>query len=243
MYNQIIELGGGATVVMSAVCDFQDFKAGDVIGVFNNVYLNVEYRQRENSNFRGTETASSNPKKSISKIQLGNVPMTSSLLRLFQENKVKVNRTITIHEAVELNTSENNRIYLKQKPSESDTIKTTPKISFTYYERTNMITIDEEYKGSLLVSFSSEAEGDVVSLDKDMNIPYLKLEVCMKGNIDKKDGKMMLIIPRASVIEKPIISKLSDTTTSYSLSFAIIRDYEDYDEEEKEENVEMFFWD
>ena len=51
------------------------------------------------------------------------------------------------------------------------------------------------------------------------------------------------LTPCDGTFEKPIISKLSDTTTSYSLSFAVIRDYEDYDEEEKEENVEMFFWD
>ena len=73
------------------------------------------------------------------------------------------------------------------------------------------------------VCYKRQVIGNLFSLNKVHNLPYLSLEIHFTGNANKENEKVFFLIPRVKLISTPVLTP----PASFEISFKIVHDEED----------------
>ena len=229
--NNLIETGGNATIIIRAICDFDKYKEGDILSVLHDVYVDFAYRPKEKKARIGDKNAMSYYDKTITGLEINNIPLTSSLLELFQnidlgEDYIPL---ITRIENFTYDAAENNNVYyLSSTPDDVSSIRIIPETGYTYYDRSNSIVLENlidqtEYS----IVYSNTLKGPLVNLNKSIDIPYVDIEIQYQGNRNKKATTAVLRFPRVRLKDQPQLNLNQSNVSSYSIKGDVIYDNED----------------
>ena len=241
MYNQIIELGGSATVIVKAASSFGKYQENDVISILDNVFIDISYSSNEKIANQNVNTLLSYYTKNLSGLRIHNAGLTTELLEIFHESEEKTRCEVTDFYKAVCN-KDSNSVYLKTTPKDSAEIRITPSVGFEYFARSNKINlnIENEELENYIISYPVDKEGYAINLEKQSNLPYVRLEIALSGNVDKSDGHTTLFIPYARFVEQPVLDNSNSNTTQYSLSLSVVKVEEDNEDENK--YVTLFVW-
>lgn len=229
--SDIIELGGKCRVIVRAFCDFEvndyQYNKDDVLFIFDGVDIQFTYNEKIKDKTIGAKNILAFDVRKLNALVIDSASVDSDFIQLFTEKKadkfdipvVEDNVLISGHKLFPVKTpKEDTKIYI-------DGFGFFP---FTWIENDNYAVIEDNDNAltddTYNIVYYSEVEKPIFNINNNMILPYLKLEILGKGNINKEEGNVFISIPRASLLTRPDYSLVSSTVTAQNLSFKIIDD-------------------
>lgn len=227
MNNNLLELSGRVDLIATAICDFdtptKHYKKGEIVLNLEDVLSEIVMQDK------GSQSTSRKLDLDYStlltkNIQLNYVPLDSQLSNL-----------ISLHEESFAITKCKNLLCREEGVA----------ILFDYVEDTQSVIIpslreysisnNEQTKTSFVfskelmpdnyyfVQYDVQVTKNPIILDTfDINIPYLRLQLCVNGNLNKEDSESYILIDKAKLHFIPILQLDSSGVTYCSLRFNVI---------------------
>lgn len=225
--NNLLEFGGRGQVIATALCDFSidnyEYKTGDIVFDFNDVNVSFLY---------GHTTSQSNNSRTqlfyeefyLDSLSVDVVPLDRNF-KIFCDSKLE---KISVYEKESL-VSVGKHIFLKQLAKE-DSVRINGIKNFDI-QNTNEFTIvhSEEFIDDTIydVYYSKEVISKSIVLDnKEVDIPYLRLQVKFTGNDNKETNENYIIVPKVAMRFTPVFNLQNNSVSHIRLSAKVIEDKE-----------------
>lgn len=225
--NNLLELGGSVDLIATAICDFdtptKHYKEGDIVLNLEDLDVQVITSDRSHRSTSkkldldyGTLTVTS--------LQSSYVPMEKQLYELLGNKAVKF--TITKQEWLPCVTE--GTIMVTNYVEDPNSIRVNDLSSFRVENRDDIkvtfihsdeIKLDKFYR----VQYNQIISKFSITLDSfEADIPYLKLQLRICGNVDKDGSEGYIFIEKARLHFVPILQFTSSGVTHCTLRFNVI---------------------
>lgn len=224
MSDNLLEFGSSGQLIATAICDFtindHSYKAGETVLFLDDAFIRLNY-SNNTSNARDSRPLLSYDECYLNSINVNFAPFninTQNIFSTYYKNETVINE-IENHVAKD-------------------------KFVILFHElNTNQITIDGitnftiiQNEGSTLlysedfiddvrytVNYQRKVECYSIDLDnKDVNIPYLKLQIKFTGNIDKSTGETYIVVDKASLQTTPVMNFQGKSVAYMNIIFRVI---------------------
>ena len=227
--SSLLEFGGTGDLIATAICDFdtptKSFKTGDV--VLNLVGTNIQI-------FTSSSTKRANTNKlvlehtnvTVSGLQCTHIPIDNQIYNIFgySEEEFTVTESENIYCFVEGSLMLNEYI----EDTESIRISNIDDYLVTNDNAMRITTItskDFKQGNSYLVWYSKKISKPFIKLDSyEADIPYLKIQISITGNLDKNTSKSYLFVEKTRLHFMPYVNLNDSSMTHCNLLFSVIDD-------------------
>lgn len=224
MNSNLLEFGGSADLIATAICDFENngtlYKKGEVILNLFNTPISFQYNTKNVS-----QTARRNEiyyhEYFLDSCVINTTPFNKQIQDLFSKNSQELIITKT-----EEGMAMGGMIFLLDEAVEDSFIKVdgVSDINLSKINEASIITsddfIDETYYN---IQYQCKKNVSCMDLDnKDLNIPYLRLQIHFKGNADKETEDSYFIIDKVSMSLTPVFSLVGNKVSHVYLMFKVI---------------------
>lgn len=219
--ENLLEFGSNVNIDFIAICDFGNYKTGDIVLTIPNIFASLYYNSRTTSNnARFTELYYSD--YSLAGININNVPLTESFYSLFS---IPRDTNIAIIKR-EVSVGIDNTLYLLGNNIIEKTIQVDNLEGYIIHNNEGgyYITSDEIVNGkSYLVSYETLEQGHSFNLySADVDIPYLKLQAQFIGNENKRSTEGYLIVPKVRLVYQPNIEFNANHVATCNLRAVVV---------------------
>jgi hypothetical protein len=220
-----MEFGSAGNLIATAICDFecngQKYKAGDIVLNLNDVSMHFNY---------GTTT--SDAKSSRTQLYYNEYYLDNFIIEMapfnLQTQKLFANLTsdkITVIET-EQSMAMMGRLLLSKTLKNDGYIKIENIENFdidTQNDITIISSVDFQDNKYYNIVYETEMDCNTIELDNAaLEIPYLKVQINFKGNIDKLPMSNYFFIDKAAVRLTPLFSLQGNTVSHIKLLFKVI---------------------
>ena len=225
--NVLLELSGAVNLIATAICDFntptKSYKKGDIVLNLKDIDAQL-ITQNKSSQATSKVLDLEYVALHLSSILLQYVPLDRQLYSLLS-NKANI-YNIVCNETLVCVT--NNVILPIEYIENIDSIRID---GVTNFEATNneeqqvtFITSDEFEEGtSYSVQYEKTITGQGIVIDSfDADIPYLKLQLAVEGNINKKTDSAFVFVDKASMHFIPTLTFDNKGVTYCSIRFNVV---------------------
>lgn len=223
MMNNLLEFGGVGQIIATALCDFDinniHYKKDDVILFFNDVQINFFYRNLDSVS-KSLKSQVSYNEYFLDSVSINEVPLNNNFNFLLSKETEKVVKE------VEESLAMNNVLLLKHLPIiDSIRIKGISNYNVDVVNDVVVISSSEFVNSTYYtVEYDKTINCSTCVLDNSENtLPYLKLQIKFKGNVDKNTNEGYVFIPKAAAVLNPIFS-LSNNVSSMKVFFRVLDD-------------------
>lgn len=224
-HNNLLEFGGTGDLIASAICDFDlnglTIMSGNVVFNLENIGVRFHYGLK-NSNIKSSRTQIDYNEYYLDSFSIDMAPFNLQAQKLFSK-MTESTFTITEHEVV---LSMSNTLLLNNNPEDLESIYIPNVIEFTKEVVNGVVVLKSEQfinQKSYDVYYNRTLKGNVLELDnKDVDIPYLKVQILFKGNSDKKDMMNYFLVDKASLRLTPVFNLTNNSVSHIQLFFKVI---------------------
>ena len=223
MMNNLLEFGGVGQIIATALCDFDindvHYKKDDVVLFFNDVPINFFYRNLDSLS-KSLKSQVSYNEYFLDSVSINEVPLNNNFDFLLNKETEKVVKE------VEESLVMNNALLLKYLPIiDSIRIKGVSNYNVSIVNDVAVISSPEFINSTYyVVEYDKTINCSTCVLDSSENtLPYLKLQIKFRGNVDKNTNEGYVFIPKAAVVLNPIFS-LNNNVSSMKVFFRVIDD-------------------
>ena len=228
MNNNLLELGGSVDLIATAICDFstpvKDYKQGDIVLDLKDIYFQSQYVNNQKQARDGAIQLKYS-EYMLNSLLFSAVPLNRQIYELFAT--VRSNTISVVKKEVVTCLQQGTLLPLC---NEGAPIQETIRISNVKHFNTNVergilfLNSDEFVLGQKYeLSYEYAKEGMTLELgNKDLDIPYLKLQISLKGNTDKQDSSGYLFVEKAHIMFTPILNFVKDGVSYCTLSMTVI---------------------
>lgn len=225
--NNLLELGGSVDLIATAICDFntptKSYKEGDI--VLNLTGLDIQLITSDRSHRAASKKVDlEHATLNISSLHANYVPMEKQLYDLlgnaYQDFDVVKSEVVpcVIDGLLMLTEYVDNKDSIRIFGIENYTIEvdSDKQITTIYSED---IFSESFYN----VQYSKTITKSSITLDSfDVDIPYLKIQLKINGNIDKKTSESYLFVEKVCLHFIPVLQFTSNGVTHCTLRFNVI---------------------
>jgi hypothetical protein len=223
--NNLLEFGGTGDLIASAICDFDlnglAIMSGNVVLNLENIGVRFHYGLK-NSNIKSSRTQVDYNEYYLDSFSIDMAPFNLQAQKLFSK-MTESNFTVVGHEVA---TSMANTLLLANGTEDLESIYIPNITEFTKEVINDVVVLKSEQfinQKSYDVYYNRTLQGNVLELDnKDMDIPYLKVQILFKGNSDKKDMINYFIVDKASLRLTPVFNLTNNSVSHIQLFFKVI---------------------
>lgn len=207
----LLEFGNEGNITFTAICDFEinghEYKEGDVVLELKNVPISFKNRNIEVDRQAVDRKLAFN-NSYLDSVSIGYLPLNKDVIKLFFINVqdsvdnvfVKKEKTMAMQGSLLLTTD-----------MIIDNVKIIDfKAPFSIQQKNGYVKIDskdfvnEQYYD---VQYDYKINGTIIDFSKvNDDIPYLKAQIAISGNKDKKNDSFYLIIQKTKLIYYPVLN-------------------------------------
>ena len=225
-YN-LIEFGDTGNLIATAICDFntptKSFKKGDIVlnlqNVRTSIYTNNKTKRADSQRLNLEYTD-----MSISGLQCTHIPIDYQIYTIFGEEEKDFN--IVCSE--DISCFMNGSLLLTEYVPLFETIKINEMEDFEVDDKQDMqmtiIKSDNFTAGKVYrIQYEKSIKKPFLKLDtKDADIPYLKLQLQIVGNLDKETNESYLFIDKVRLHFTPSLNLQESSVSHCTLLFSVI---------------------
>lgn len=226
MNNKLIEMGGLATVILKVRTPFclngKEYEVGDILTIFEDAIAMIDYNtssREENLKIKNTNLFNYYSYQ-INLIDLSSISLTTEMMNLFS----KYNADSFTIPNIEISAASDGNLYPLKTP---DKLKPAKIISTNVLlEHQQGLLYNEFLEDNKEYSFLyySTQDGDYFELGSNNrdHMPYLSMEIIVKGNIDKKTSYTYLFFDKVDLEDLPTLDVVDGSTNKIRLRFKVL---------------------
>lgn len=222
--NNLMEFGSASTLIATAICDFKSgktsYKKDDVVFKLKDIQIGFNYGETTvESKSKRTEIYYNDGR--LDNFTISASPLDLSSQQLFGEMFEQDEEIMRTEEVVAID-----GIMILNGSPLLGTIQIKEIDNFEVFENEGtyiLRSLEFESNEVYTVYYKEQVLSTSITLDNaDLNIPYLRIQIEMIGNNDKRSEYTYLIVEKAAIKLTPAISLGSKNVSNVQLYFKVI---------------------
>jgi hypothetical protein len=231
MNNNLLELSGSVDLIATAICDFdtptKHYKKDEVVLNLENIYSQAVVSNMS-SKARSKSVVLDFSTMNVASIISSFIPLDKQIYDLLGEkpqefNVIKVENVICAVDELLLPLNYiKNYNSVKIRNVENFTVENNEELQITRIH-SNEIIKGETY----FLQYEEKVIKNPILMDTfEIDIPYLKIQLKINGNINKDAGTSYLFVPKVRLSFIPTLQFNDDNVSCCTLRFSVIEDEE-----------------